>query len=323
MIPIWLTGTLLAAAALVMFATNILITKAAADKVSLSLGFLISVSVNLAFSAILFVIELLFRRTVLEMNIGAIGLFLLAGICSTYLGRWFFFESVVRLGSAKASIFQVSSPAFAAAMAWIFLSEALAYSAVVGIMITIFGLAVVSYKPTIHRQANEKPHPSTGKNAKKPIKSLPHFFRVRFDIILGIGSSMAYAVGTLLRGGAIRLWNEPILGALLGAAAGLVLYTITGPNLSTISGTFKEAERRGLWLYAFSGLLTISAQICAIWSFRFIPISISNLITLCTPLIVIPAGYLFFKTREQITIRMLLGGLFALMGIALTVTAAK
>jgi hypothetical protein len=42
-------------------------------------------------------------------------------------------------------------------------------------------------------------------------------------LLLGMGSSLAYAIGNVLRGSAVRSWNEPILGALIGAACGLAL----------------------------------------------------------------------------------------------------
>ncbi len=42
-------------------------------------------------------------------------------------------------------------------------------------------------------------------------------------LLLGMGSSLAYAIGNVLRGSAVRSWNEPILGALIGAASGLAL----------------------------------------------------------------------------------------------------
>jgi drug/metabolite transporter (DMT)-like permease len=66
---------------------------------------------------------------------------------STYLGRWFFYESVVRFGPAKASIFQISSPLFTAMMAWLLLGERLTLLVALGMVMTIAGLMLVSCKP--------------------------------------------------------------------------------------------------------------------------------------------------------------------------------
>ncbi len=74
-------------------------------------------------------------------------MFAAAGGFSTYLGRWFFYESVVRFGPAKASIFQISSPLFTATVAWLLLGERLTPLVALGMVMTIAGLMLVSCKP--------------------------------------------------------------------------------------------------------------------------------------------------------------------------------
>jgi drug/metabolite transporter (DMT)-like permease len=74
---------------------------------------------NIVFSALLFVIELALRSRALQWDWFGVLLYAIAGAFSTYLGRWFFFESIARLGPAKASIFQVSSPLFTVIVAWV------------------------------------------------------------------------------------------------------------------------------------------------------------------------------------------------------------
>jgi drug/metabolite transporter (DMT)-like permease len=142
-------------------------------------------------------------------------------------------------------------------------------------------------------------------------------FIMRSSLLLGLASSLAYAVGTVLRGTGIRSWNEPVLGALLGAATGLVLHAIASPEIRQLRATVKAADRRGMLLYVISGVLTISAQICSIWSLRYIPVSLSNLITLCTPLLVIPGSYFLFRNSESMTYRTWLGAAMTIAGIAM------
>jgi drug/metabolite transporter (DMT)-like permease len=306
-------GVTLAIAALIMFATNILVTKAASTKVDVSVGFLVSVIVNCLVSGIALVVQQFLRTSDIRWSIGGAISFILAGIFSTYLGRWFFYESVVRLGSARASVFQVTSPAFAAVIAWIFLSEKLALIGIVGIALTIFGLITVASSP---REAMSW-HGGTLSIRKLIANSLS--WAKGSHIALGLGSSMAYAVSTVLRGNGIREWNEPIVGALLGAMAGLLVYLVTSRKAGSLFSGIRKASHEGLWLYAASGLLTIIAQICAISSFRFIPVSLSNLITLCTPFIVIPCGYFLHKNNERITVRTWIGAGFVFLGIALMI----
>jgi drug/metabolite transporter (DMT)-like permease len=81
----------------------------------------------------------------------------------------------------------------------------------------------------------------------------------------------------------------------------------------------RHADRRGVLLFAISGVLTISAQTCLILSLKYIPVSVAALITLCTPLLVFPMSYLLFNNSEKITPLTLLGGALTLGGVALIV----
>jgi drug/metabolite transporter (DMT)-like permease len=62
-------------------------------------------------------------------------------------------------------------------------------------------------------------------------------------------------------------------------------------------------------------MITISAQISVIASMRYMPISIANLITMSTPVIVTPISFFLFKNQEGITYRTILGIILVLGGI--------
>jgi hypothetical protein len=86
-----------------------------------------------------------------------------------------------------------------------------------------------------------------------------------------------------VRGAAIREWNEPLIGALLGASTGLLLHVALNRDLRSVVASMRTADLRGVILFLACGVLTISAQICSIWSLRYIEVALSNLITLSTP----------------------------------------
>ena len=91
-------GELLAVSALVMFSSNIVLTKVASARMSVSLGFLVAVTVNVLFAFLLVAAQLALRQAPLRLDISALLLFFIAGFFSTYLGRWFLYDSVVRIG---------------------------------------------------------------------------------------------------------------------------------------------------------------------------------------------------------------------------------
>lgn len=307
-----LSGYLLAVAALVLFTSGILVTKVASSRINLSLGFLIATSTNVVFSALAFCVQLALQSQGVQWNWRGFVLFALAGAFSTYLGRWFFYEAVVRFGPSRASVFQVSSPLFTAMIAWLFLGEHLTVLLVIGMVVTIAGLMLVSYRPGAIVPGS-KPA-----GTASPPRTL-HERLMQSVLILGLGSSLAYAIGNVMRGSAVRVWNEPILGALLGAMLGLGLHLFFSSGKREMLAGIRKASRSGAWLYALMGVTTISAQICAIAAMRYIPLSIATLITLCTPILVFPLSHLLFKNSEGIGRTTLVGCGMTLLGIFIIV----
>ena len=304
-------GVSLASAALCMFSANVLVIKQGSERLSLNQGFLLSVGVNLLFCGLLLASQLMLSRSGIGWSWRAMFYFMLGGGFSTYLGRWFFFEAVVRMGSAKASLFQVSSPGFAALIAWVALGETLSPVRLGAIVFTIFGLALIGYVPgTLSRRRH-----ALDATAARPRASLAARLKSS-TLMLGTGGSIAYAISTVARGAAIRDWNAPLVGALLGASTGLLLHVVFSPGIRTMAAGLGTADRRGVVLFVASGVLSIAAQICSIWSLRYVDVALSNLITLSTPLLVIPCGYYLFEKKEMLSLRTWMGGAMVLAGVA-------
>lgn len=315
-------GYLLAGAALLLFTASILLTKLASHRLDLGLGFLVATTANVVFSGLAFAVQLGLRGDALQWNAQAFWLFAAAGTFATYLGRFFFYESVVRFGPAKASIFQISSPLFTALMAWLLLGEGLSVLVALGMLMTIAGLMLVSYKPGFfsRRGAAVVMAPDGGPAALHATVMQRAMRCVMQSVfLLGVGSSMAYAIGNVLRGWAVRGWNEAVLGALVGALSGLALHLLFSTGKREIMQRLRAADRGGLALFALIGVATISAQICVIGAMRYIPLSIATLVTLCTPILVFPLSHLLFKNQDRITVVTLAGSGLTLLGIAIIV----
>ena len=308
-------GYLLAVCALLLFTTSTLVTKAASSRLDIGLGFLIATFVNIVFSGFALAIQLALQAGGLEWNMRAFWLFVLAGGFATYLGRWLFYESVVRFGPAKASIFQISSPLFTALMAWLALGESLTPLVIAGMFITLAGLLLVSVKPGTFSRHN----PAVALAQGAPVPATMRERLLQSVLLLGLGGSLAYAIGNVLRGIAVRAWNEPIIGALVGAVFGLALHLLFTPAKREIPARLRAASRSGIRLYAVMGVCTISAQICTIGAMRYIPLSLATLVTLCTPLLVFPLSHWLFKSQGDLTATVLLGSTLALSGIFIIV----
>lgn len=294
-------GELLATAALLLFSANIIVTNIAAKLLKLNIGYLISILSNIVFAAILFSGRLLVSPAELTWNTTAFFLFLVGGFFTTYLGRYWFFTSIAMLGPAKASAFQLSNPLFTFLIAWFFLGEQVTGPDLVWMACMLAGLALTSYVPGRGSQAAA----SRGK-----------LYAAAGLALLG---GLSYAIGNVFRGSAVDLWNEPILGALIGAAVGAALHLTFNPEARHLFRSAEKLSGKGVAMYALSGILTISAQSCLMASMYFIPISIANLITLSTPVIVTPVSYFLLKNAEKLSWVSVLGICLALFGICMIV----
>lgn len=304
-------GYLLSAGALLSFATATLATQRATTLMPLSLGFLVATGINVVFAAVALGIRMVISADPVGWNAEAFAYFIVAGILATYLGRWFFYESVLLFGPAKASIFQVSNPLFTALIAWVVLGESLALSVLGAMCLAVVGLLILSAKP---RAASANPVDHT--TIARPRLGV----RVMQSILfLGMGSSLAYGASNVLRAAAIRDWGEPILGGLLGAASGLLMHLLFMKDKHALVARLRGASRAGLWLYVLIGVATISGQIFTIGAMRYIPVSIATLVTLCTPLLVIPLSRVLYRDTEPISLRLLVGTGLTLAGVMVVV----
>ncbi|WML51398.1 DMT family transporter [Neobacillus sp. PS3-12] len=307
-------GVTLAIVALLLFSSNTILTKLASARLNMNVGFLISVWVNVLFALVLFLIQMIFIKDEhFQWHTKGFLLFLIAGFFSTFMGRWFFFETIDKLGPARASAFQVSNPMFTTIIAWMFMGEKLSWMDLVSVAFILLGLFLVSFRG---QSSVEKEIASSEENLiTEPSRGMPVNWLIKSGILLAFLSSLSYAIGNVLRGAAIKDWNEPILGGIFGAALGLVLFTITNKSSHHFLAHVKNSDKKGVLFYAACGIASISAQISVIASMRYMPISIANLITMSTPVIVTPVSFFLFKNQEGISIRTIIGIILVLLGI--------
>lgn len=298
-----LIGFLLAMASLVSFTVSILGTRMASPHLSLALGFVVSTTVNVVVASMLVLLQQLLQTQPTGWHAQAFWLFAASGVCATFLGRWLFYESVERFGPERTSVFQIGIPVFTAALAWLLFDERLSPPALAGMALAVTGLLIVGHK----KGSNAPRAPGGG------------FSLVHSLLILGFGSSAAYASGNLMRGYAVREWPEPLIGALVGAVAGLLLHVAVTPGKADLLAQLRRSSARGLGLFAIVGLGNIGGQIFSIGAMRYIPISVAVLLSMCTPLLIFPLSRLLFPNSEPWTFKLIGGSALAMAGIVLVV----
>ena len=303
-------GELLAFTSLLLYSLNSLITKVGVGRVSVSIGFMVAMCVNVLFAGLLVLLQLLWRPEPLAWNWPGFFFFVLAGIFTTLVGRFFYFEAVANFGPAKSSTYQLAIPLFTAVLAWIFLGERLGPVVIAGILVTVGGLFVAVYVPGSLRNG---PSAKIAPAGSSPVQRL----MLRSATLWCLSGSLSYGIGNLMRGAAVQTWNEPVMGALVGAVAATLIYLATNADGRRALREIPGADRRGLGLFVIIGVFNISAQMTGIMALAYIEVGVSSLIASCVPILVIPLSWLFLRRQEPLTWRLFFGALIATGGVAL------
>lgn len=302
-------GVLLAGGAMVLFAACAIVISIVARRLDTDCGAVLSAGVNLPVGIVMVAIQLSASGPLAPPTATGIMAFLLAGIFSTYLGRWLFFKSIETMGPTRASSFQTSSPLMTALIGWLLLGERFGPLGLVGMAMGVIGLALMSRGAVTQEPASAAPTMQPKRGAQPGLQ--------RGILVLGLGSSLAYAVSHVLRAAAVREWSEPLAGAALGAGAGvLVLLLVTRKRLSAMGKRIAQSRSSAL-LYCVVGSFQFTAQALMIASMKYIPASFAALITMCTPLVVLPLSYFVLRNQEAISIRAVVGMLVTIAGVAL------
>ncbi len=233
--------------------------------------------------------------------------FAVAGIFSTYLGRWLVFKSIELMGPSRAAAVQCISPLIIAFFGWLLLGEVLATLGFVGMALGIVGLVTMTLggQPQL-----------AGTPGRHPVRQGGFVFS---SLLVGVGSAAAYSSSYVLRADAVREWNEPLLGSAIGALVGLA--TLLVASRKQLGGYVREirANPGGARVYFAVGTMQFTAQVLVIASMRYIPAAVAGLISMSTPVLVMPMSYFLLRKQENLTPAAVLGICITLASLVLVV----
>ncbi len=292
-------GIALSLVSMLGFAANILLARYAMVRLSVEAGFLVALATNILFPAALFAFESMVRAEPFAWNWTGAALFALGGIIGTFLGRRLLFDTVQLLGPSRASVFHSTAPAFALIGAWLLADERLGLYEI-GLMALVW-LGLWLTQPRAAPVAGGHLAPA----------------KLRRGMIVGMLTVAGFGFGSVLRGLAMRGWNEAILGALLASAAALACQVAVTRDWPKITAQLRAADRGALWLYVGCGVTTSLGAIFMALAMKHIEIALSVLVVHTTPLVIFPVSVFILKNREELTPRTLLGALMVLSGIGL------
>lgn len=298
---------------LLCFSGNVLLLNAVTRRVKQEIGFLIALATNVGFALLLVIGQYVVLARPFDLQWDAFGYFLLGGLLTTYLGRWFFFLSVRNIGPTRASSMQIANPVFAAIAGWLLLSETLSRSAIGFIGAVLIGLFLTTRVPSRDLEPNAIvpgeaiPTPPERRRAS----GLP-----MRDVALALFGALAYGLGNVARGAGVREWEAPIFGSLVGAAAGMTVFLLLHTDIRWVVADIRRSDRVGVWMWVLSGVITISAQMCLIAATISIPVAIAVVIAAAIPVVIIPISLILLRNTENITAATGIGALIIFAGVA-------
>lgn len=290
-------GIAYALLAMLAFATNIVITRFAVARMPVEAGFFVVLATNVLFPAALFAAELGVRAAPWAWHWKGAGLFAIGGVIGTFLGRRFLFDTVKLLGPSRASVFHSTAPAFALLGAWLLAGEILGAYEIALMAVVWAGLWLTQPRAgALHALAPEM---------------------LRRGFLAGLLTVAGFGFGNVLRGLAMRDWNEAALGTVIASLAALACQFAVTRDWGRVGVQLRGADRTAILLYIGCGVSTSLGSIFISLAMTRIEIALAVLVVHTTPLVIFPASVFLLKNREELTPRTVLGALIVLAGIAL------
>lgn len=224
-----------------------------------------------------------------------VGIFAVAGLVGTALGRIFVFAGVDRVGASVNSAGISTRPLFAALLAVFFLGEPLDLVTAAGIVVLVAGLVTLTY--------------STGGDVEG--------WQPR-DLLFPVGAAAVFAVGNVLRRFGFQNTGATPLQAVAvnetAALVGLGLYTVARHGTDPL-----DASRESYIYFLGSGLVTVVALLSFFAAFAMEAgrVAIVDPLAATAPLFTTVFAAAFLGDLEQVTRGIVAGAVLVVAGAVL------
>ncbi|HSB65516.1 MAG TPA: DMT family transporter [Anaerolineales bacterium] len=230
----------------------------------------------------------------------------ISGVVGLAIGDLFLFQAYVIIGPRLGLLFLSLSPALATILAWLFLGERLSLGKLLGITITLLGIAWVVLESNIN-------HDSPANQA------LPAVRKVNMKgIIAGLIAATGQALGVVLAKPGLADNFPPISGNVIRMSTAFLSIWLVTLFQGQVIHTFQQAnqQRSGL-VYILAGavfgpLIGVSLSLFAVQNTN---VGIASTLIALPPIFLLPVGRFIFK--ENISWRAVLGTVIAVVGVGL------
>ncbi len=222
----------------------------------------------------------------------------ISGLIGFFIADLLIFESFVKIGPRDTMLIMTLSPIFGSIFSWLILSETLKIIHILGIIITITGIAWV-----ISEEAEDKDI----KSKKKKI----------LGTIIALGGAIGQAVGLVFSKMGMNYDLHPISANTIRIAAGfigLVLYAYFKNEFKNDFSKMKDKKALGLIAIA-SFVGPVLGVVFSLYAVRIAPVGIVSTLMQTSPILLLPVDHFYFN--KKVTARAIMGTIIAIAGASL------
>lgn len=295
-----MTGVYIGQGAAILTAVCWAITSTAFEKAGKKIG---SVNLNLMrlLIALVFSCVFTFMTRGLPLPTDATGSMwrwlLISGFIGLFIGDLLLFEAFVKIGARISMLIFASVPIFSAVLAYVFLGEDMTIRQIIGMLITIFGIAMVILDNDKNQKKVKFTHPVVG-------------------ILLAFGGAVAQSIGYII--GKYGMGGYNAFAAtqirLISGILGFVLFFIITKQWKSFFKSFEQKDAvKPIILGSFFGpFIGVSLSLYAVQ--RINPGVASTLVSITPVLLILYA--MIFK-GEKIRIKEIIGSIICVGGLAI------
>ena len=234
----------------------------------------------------------------------------MSGFVGYLLGDYCLFNSYIWIGSRFGQLFMTLAPPTAALFGWMLLGETLAWSALLGMLVTLTGIGI----SVLNKGESQK------LSLKLPLKG----------VLFGIGAGVGQGIGLVLSKvgmnfyeGAIPAGEElvtdlvPFASTFIRAVTGTVGFLcVMGIQRQFHTLATSMRDRKGmnaaLWATITGPFIGVSLSLMAV---QYTEAGIASTLMALTPVLIIWPAHLFFG--QQVTLKEVIGACISVIGVSL------
>ncbi|WP_019413632.1 DMT family transporter [Paenisporosarcina sp. TG20] len=266
-----------------------------------SIGFAITIFINVIVHSLIFIAVLAATGFVFEFTWESTGWFVLGGLFSTILGRYALLSAIQSIYPSRASALKNSTPLFTVLYAILILDEDFTPLSLIGLLLLF--VVIVMQGVLSFRQSRLKVQKDQANNSEWT------------GYLLGIFAAFVFGLGQGFRKQGLLVNNDPIYGALIGSLIGLAVIVLYQVFKGTLIATVRENYRILNINFIIASVFLSLGPVFFFLAASLLQVSYVSVIAAVEPLITILLSALFLKGREQITPSLLIGALLILTGI--------